>query len=70
MRQKGSSQFIVAVFENQRLYRQVVLHRVKGGLGGYKTCEMLQSVVAILRDIDRGLHLLRFFVTAELSFSR
>ena len=65
-----SSQFRVAEFENQRLHRQVVLHRVKGGLGGYKTCEMLQSVVAILRDIDRGLHLRTFFVTAELTLSR
>ena len=49
---------------------RVVLHRVMGGLSGYKTCAMLQSVVAILRDIDRGLHLLSFFVTAELSFWR
>ena len=50
-----------------RLHRQVVLHRVKGGVGGYKTCERLEPVVAILRDLDRGLHLHAFFVTAELS---
>jgi hypothetical protein len=48
------------------LHRQVVLHRVKGGLGGYKTCERLEPVVVILRDIDRGLHLLSVFITAEL----
>ena len=56
-------------FDIERLRRQVVLHRVKGGLSCNKTHQMAASVDAILRDLDRGLHLRALFVTAGLSES-
>ena len=43
--------------QGKRLHLEVVLHRVLGCCSGYKTCEKVQAVVVILRDLGRGFHL-------------
>ena len=51
----------VAILRVQRFNQRVALHRVLGCSNGYKTCEMFNQKVVILRDTYHGSNLRRWF---------
>jgi len=56
--------------EPERFNRRVTLHRVLGCSSGYKTCEMVNQKVVILRDTYHGSNLRSGLGCFKLNISR